>query len=339
MSKDRGRPVIVALIIGIFAMALFALGSGRYPVSIAKLCGLLWHHVFGNAGTLADPSEFVIFRLRMPRIAAAMLVGMALSGAGASYQCIFRNPMVDPSLLGVTSGAAFGAALAILLSMGIALIQVWAFVCGLAAVMITMLVSRAVRKMGERSMTLILCGIVTSTLFTAFLSLVKYAADPNSKLPAITYWLMGSLASISLAEVKISVLCILTGAIPLFFLRWQINVLSAGEEEAKSMGIPVVKVRGVIIAASTLMTASVVSISGIIGWVGLVVPHLARMLVGANFTILFPTSLILGALFMLVVDTLARLVFPIEIPIGILTAIVGAPFFVFLLFRGKRGWA
>ncbi|OGS35719.1 MAG: Fe3+-siderophore ABC transporter permease [Elusimicrobia bacterium RIFOXYB2_FULL_49_7] len=325
--------------LSLFILTLFALGMGRYPISIVKLGSLLWHHALNRDMGVNDPSEFVIFRLRMPRIVVAMLVGMALSGAGASYQCIFRNPMVDPSLLGVTSGAAFGASLAILLSMSIVLIQVWAFICGLAAVLATMLIAKAVRKMGDRSMTLILCGIVTGTLFTAFLSLVKYAADPNSKLPAITYWLMGSLASVSPAEVNIVALCILAGILPLFFLRWQINVLSAGEEEAQSMGILTGRIRGIIIASSTLMTASVVSVSGMIGWVGLVVPHLARMLVGPNFTILFPTSLLLGALFMLTVDTLARLVFPIEIPIGILTAIVGAPFFVFLLFRGKRGWA
>ncbi|MFH0921197.1 MAG: iron ABC transporter permease [Fibrobacterota bacterium] len=335
---DRGRAVIFVLAASLCAMALFALGAGRYSISITKICSLIWHHApVGDAGR-NDPSGFVIFHLRLPRIAAAILVGMALSGAGASYQCIFRNPMVDPALLGVTSGAAFGAALAIFFSMMIVLIQVWAFVCGLCAVAATVLMAQTVRKMGDRTMTLILCGIVTSTLFTAFLSLVKYVADPNDKLPAITYWLMGSLATVSMSEIKITAICILAGTLPLFLLRWQVNVLSAGEEEAKSMGIPVGKIRAVIIAAATLMTASVVSISGIIGWVGLVVPHLARMLVGPNFTYLYPASLLLGALFMLTVDTLSRVLFPVEIPIGILTAIVGAPFFVFLLFRGKRGW-
>lgn len=338
-ATSKERTILVALALALAALALVALGSGRYPISLAKLGSLIGHRLRGDPSLLSDPANFVVFQVRMPRILVAILVGMALSGAGASYQCIFRNPMVDPSLLGVTSGAAFGAGLAILLSMSIAFIQGCAFVCGLIAVGITLLIAFGVRRMGDRSLTLILCGIVTSTLFTALLSLIKYAADPNSKLPAITYWLMGSLAAVSPAEVKIAGLCILIGAIPLFLVRWQINVLSSGEEEAKTMGIHTVKIRAIIIAASTLMTASVVSISGMIGWVGLVVPHLARMLVGPDFTLLFPASLLLGAFFMLLVDTASRLLFAVEIPIGILTAIVGAPFFVFLLFRGKRGWS
>jgi iron complex transport system permease protein len=200
------------------------------------------------------------------------------------------------------------------------------------------MLSTFVGRRGEKTLTLVLCGIVTGTLFSALLSMIKYVADPYSKLPAITYWLMGSLASVNMSDARIAAAATVAGAIPLLLVRWRINVLSFGDEEAKAMGVDSGRIRAIAIVSSTLMTASAVSISGMIGWIGLVVPHLARMLVGPSFPILLPASLLLGGAFLLLVDTVARVAFPIEIPIGILTAIIGAPFFVFLLARGRRGW-
>jgi iron complex transport system permease protein len=330
--------VIVGLTLGLGVMILIALGTGRYPLPLNELVDLLWRNIFHPGSLAHNVQETVLFNLRFPRILAALMVGTALASAGACYQSIFRNPLVDPSLLGVSAGAAVGAALAILLSFGIAAIQLCSFAFGLSAVLLTMLLSLLVTRHGDQTLTLLLCGIVTGTLFAAVLSLIKYVADPYSKLPAITYWLMGSLAAVNPSDARTAAFWTLIGMIPLIALRWRINVLSLGDEEAKALGVDTGKIRGVVIVVATLMTATVVSISGIIGWVGLVVPQLARMLVGPSFRILLPTSALLGALFLLIVDTVARTVFAVEIPLSILTAIIGAPFFVYLLRRGKRGW-
>ena len=334
----KGSIALVGLAIGLCLMAVVALTVGRYPIGISELLHLVWNTLWRHDTMVFSASHIVLFNVRLPRMCAAILVGMALSGSGACYQCIFRNPMVDPSLLGVTAGSAFGAALAILLSVGVAGIQLFSFGFGLISVFATVMLSAFVGKRGEKTLTLVLCGIVTGTLFSAMLSLIKYVADPYSKLPVITYWLMGSLASVNLSDARIAAIATGAGIIPLLLVRWRINVLSFGDEEAKAMGVDAGRIRAIAIVSSTLMTASAVTISGMIGWIGLVVPHLARMLVGPSFPVLLPASLLLGGTFLLVVDTVARVAFPIEIPIGILTAIIGAPFFVFLLARGRRGW-
>jgi len=320
-------------------MLVVALAAGRYQIGLDELAALLWRGLTAPHSLPHTADATVLFRVRLPRVCAALMVGTALSASGACYQATFRNPMVDPSLLGVSAGAALGAAAGILLSLGVVGIQLLAFGAGLAAVLVTILLSSLVSKQGEGTLTLVLCGIVTGTLCTALLSLLKYVADPYSKLPAITYWLMGSLASANLLDAGLAALFTVAGTIPLILLRWRINVLSFGDEEATAMGVNTRAVRAVVIAASTLLTASAVAISGMIGWVGLVVPHLARMLVGPSFAVLLPTSLLLGALFLLTVDTVSRVVFAVEIPLGILTAIIGAPFFIYLLVRGRRGWA
>jgi iron complex transport system permease protein len=337
-SADSNAIIIGLLGLGLVIMCVIALLCGRYPIVIHDLFSMLWQSIRGHGIETENANHLVLFNVRMPRMFAAIIVGAALSGSGACYQVIFRNPMVEPSLLGVTAGSALGAAVGILFSFGIAMIQCTAFAFGLIAVLITVTLSSLVNRNGDKTLTLVLCGIVTGTLFAAFLSLAKYVADPYSKLPAITYWLMGSLASINMADIRFASLCCLTGLIPLMFLRWRINAMAFGDEEAKTLGINISVIRAVVIVSSTLMTASAVSISGMIGWIGLVIPHLARMLVGPSFNILLPTSVLLGALFLLFVDTIARIAFPIEIPLGILTAIVGAPFFIVLLARGKRGW-
>ncbi len=330
--------VLIFLCIGLLAMIVISLAAGRYTISISNLLNILSHSLNSNSSIKDSTDYLVLFKVRLPRMITAIFVGAALSGSGACYQVIFRNPMVEPSLLGVTAGAAFGAALGILFSAGFGIIQLMSFLFGLSAVIITSAISTFVSRTGDRTIILILCGIVTSTLFTAFLSLVKYVADPNSKLPAISYWTMGSIASVNMNEISIVGILVLTGLIPLFFLRWRINVMAFGDDEAGTLGINTTAIRSIVITLSTLMTAAVVSISGMIGWIGLVVPHLARMLVGPSFPVLLPASILLGGLFLLFVDTIARITFQIEIPLGIITAIAGAPFFVILLARGKRGW-
>lgn len=329
---------ILVLSTGLLLTCLVALRTGRYSLGMHDLLAVFRDTLSGTGDPLLSVPRLVVFNVRLPRILAAVLVGAALSGAGACYQGLFRNPMVEPSLLGVTAGAAFGAAIGILMSLDIALVQLTAFLSGLCAMAATMILSAAVNRHGDRTFTLILCGIVTGTLFSAFLALAKYVADPYSKLPAITYWLMGSLATVTIHDVRFAAVSITIGLVPLVLLRWRINTMAFGDDEARTLGVNTDALRVIAIVCSTLMTAAAVSVSGMIGWVGLVIPHLARMLVGPSFAALLPAAILLGALFLLGVDTLARVVFPLEIPLGIMTAIMGAPVFVTLLARGKRGW-
>jgi iron complex transport system permease protein len=338
VAPPSSRLVPLLLCVCLLCASAMSILVGRYHIGFMNMLSIIWKHFTAPSEVVGSPLHLILFNVRLPRMCAAVVIGGGLSASGACYQTLFRNPMVEPSLLGVTQGAAFGAALAILFSAGIAVIQAASFLFGLAAVLSTVALSSFVGKNGEKSLTIILCGIVTGTLFAAFLSFAKYVADPYSKLPAITYWLLGSLASVSMHDVRIAALLTLTGLVPVALLRWRINALSFGDEEAKALGVNTSAVRAAVISASTLMTATSVSISGMIGWVGLVIPHLARMMVGPSFATLLPSSALLGALFLLVVDTLARVLFPVEIPLGIVTAIVGAPFFVVLLARGKRGW-
>lgn len=281
--------------------------------------------------------DTVVMNIRLPRILAAMMVGASLALAGVSFQGLFRNPLVSPDILGVSSGAGFGAALAILMNGNNALIQLSAFCFALLSVGISYAVSRMVR--GNATLSLILAGMAIASLFSAFLSLMKYVADPIDQLPAITYWLMGSLASVGSKGLAFAAGPILLGMTILILIRWRFNVLAMGEEEAAALGVNTGRLRLIIIVCCTMITASAVCISGTIGWVGLVIPHIGRMLVGPNHKQLLPVSLVLGATYLLFIDNIARLVASVEIPIGILTAIVGAPFFIYLLNRSHRGWA
>lgn len=278
----------------------------------------------------------VIYQIRLPRIIAAVLVGAGLSMAGAAYQGLFKNPLVSPDILGVASGAGFGAALAILLSWNMAMIQMSAFCFGILAVTVTYLLSRIYRT--TPTLVLVLSGIIVGAFFTALISLTKYVADPYEKLPAITFWLMGSLASVRYSDIIMIVPFFLAAAAILLLIRWRINILAVGDDEARALGIDTKRMAQVIVICSTLITASAVCIAGIIGWVGLVVPHLGRMLVGPDYTRLLPVCMLLGACYMLIIDDLARLLTNVEIPLGILTAIIGAPFFAYLLGRRSVGW-
>lgn len=340
-DKKRSRSVNYIMVILLFMPAAAFLVSftlGRYGISVTELLNVFFSKIFGLEATWPAAIETVIFKVRIPRILTAMLVGSALSVSGASYQGLFKNPMVSPDILGASAGAGFGAAVGILMSFGIVGIQVSSFLFGLGAVALTFLISTIIGRGNNAVLILVLTGMVISTLFSSFISMTKYLADPYSKLPEITFWLMGGLSSVGMEDVKIIFVPILLGAVPLMLIRWKLNVLSFGEEEAKALGIDTSRLRVIIIICSTLLTAASVSVCGMIGWVGLIIPHVARMLVGPNYKVLLPASLLIGSTFLLLVDDVARSSFPLEIPLGILTSVIGAPFFVYLLIKGKRGW-
>jgi iron complex transport system permease protein len=309
---------------------------GRYPISLSDLASAIAGRLTG--ATQQSQVDTVLFGVRFPRIAAAALVGCALAAAGAAYQSLFRNPLVSPDILGVSTGAGLGAVIGIFFSMPVLLIQLLAFAVGLATVALVYAISSLVRGR-DTILVLVLAGVVVGSLAGACISLLKILADPYDQLPAITFWLLGSLASLRGADLLLSVPMVLIGLVPLVLLRWRINVLALGDEEAKALGINVSAMRAVVVAAATLMTASVVAISGVIGWIGLVMPHLARMIVGPSFDRLLPAAMLMGASYLLLVDTLARTMARIEVPLGILTAVLGAPFFLWLLARGREGWS
>ena len=338
MRRPKGlRASVVALLLAVLALTfVVALAVGPYPLNWTDV----WRvtaRLFAPGEGASSPGEIVFLRVRLPRVAAAALVGAALAGAGTAYQTLFRNPLVSPDILGVATGAGLGAVLGILLSLPVAGIQGLAFLGGLATVALVYLISAALHG-HDRTLVLVLSGVVVGALAGAFISLVKILADPYDQLPAITFWLLGSLAGVKIGDLGVVAPLVFAGLIPLILLRWRIGVLSLGDDEARSLGVDVPRLRALVICAATLMTASVVAISGVIGWVGLMIPHIARMMVGPNFDRLLPASMLLGASFMLLVDTMARTLARIETPLGILTAVLGAPFFLWLLARGRRTW-
>jgi iron complex transport system permease protein len=328
--------VFVLLLGALFAALLLGLAVGPYPLGFADVLHATARAVGVDNGA-PTPGEIVFGRVRLPRVAAGMLVGAALAGAGTTYQTLFRNPLVSPDILGVATGAGLGAVAGILLSLPVAGIQGLAFVGGLATVGLVYVIAAALRG-HDRTLVLVLGGVVVGALAGACISLVKILADPYDQLPAITFWLLGSLASVKLADLATVAPLVLAGLVPLVLFRWRIGVLSLGDDEARSLGVDVFRLRALVIGAATLMTASVVAVSGVIGWVGLMIPHIARMLVGPNFSRLLPASMLLGASFMLIVDMAARSIARVETPLGILTAVLGAPFFLWLLARGRRTW-
>lgn len=330
----KGVSLLLVCLVALGGVSLLSLGVGRYPVSPPAILSWL---VTGRSADANLP--VVLLGIRLPRLIAAIAAGGALSLAGAAYQGLFRNPMVSPDILGVSSGSGFGAALGILLSLPVAAVQALSLAGGITAVLAAVLVSRAIGRGGDSALVLVLSGIVISSLFGALLSLLKYIADPLDKLPAITYWLMGSFADIRTGELGMAVAMVLAGAIPLLLVSWRLNVLSFGEEEARSLGLDTGRMRAAVIFCATLVTASMISVCGIIGWVGLVVPHISRFLAGANHRRLMPVSFLVGAAFMVAVDTVARSAASVEIPVGIITAVLGAPFFIWIMKRSSvRPW-
>jgi len=337
-----GGATIKLLLLPVLLVAVFFVSFvvGSYPISIETVLAIIAGKFISLPHYWTNDMETVVFKIRLPRIIAAILVGAALASSGAAYQGMFKNPMVSPGILGVSAGASFGAALAILLSYNIVGIQLGAFIGGMLAVTITYFVSVWLGRNGDTMLVMILTGIIVGMLFSSFLSLIKYAADPYTKLPTITYWLMGSLASININDVKVASIPIILGLTVLMLVRWNLNVMSFGDEEAKTLGVNTGRVRMLVILCATMLTASAVAISGMIGLVGLIVPHLARLLVGPDYKVLLPAATLMGALFLLLVDNLARTLYAVEIPLGILTSLIGAPFFLYLLINTKKkGWA
>lgn len=285
-----------------------------------------------------DTIDTVLFSIRLPRVAAAALVGICLAGAGAAYQTLFRNPLVSPDILGVSTGAGLGAALGILLSLPVAGIQLLGFLGGIGTVAAVIGLAAAIRSQNQL-LVLVLSGVVVGALANSAIALVKVLADPYDQLPAITFWLLGSLARVKTPDLLAAAPAMLVGLAPLIALRWRIGVLALGEDEARALGVDAKRLRMLVVTSATLITAAAVAISGVVGWVGLMVPHMARLIVGPRFDRLLPASLLLGAAFMIGVDTLARSAARTEIPLGVLTAVVGAPIFIWLLARGRRVWA
>lgn len=322
------------LIAGLLAAFLI----GRYPVSIGELLAVLWSKASGNASGVSPAAENVILLVRGPRVVAALLVGAALAIAGTAFQGLFRNPLVSPDILGASSGAALGAVIGIFFSLSVIMIELFAFTGGLIAVAAVYLIGSSLRAR-DPVLVLVLAGVVIGALLGAGVGMIKYLADPYNQLPAMTFWLLGSLAGTSVEDLLPLIAPVVLGSAALFVLRWRINAMSLPEEEARALGVATMPLRIAIVAAATLVTAASVATSGIIGWVGLVVPHLARALVGPDFSRLIPTAAILGGGYLLFIDTLARTIAPVEIPLGILTAVIGTPFFIWLLADMQKSWS
>ena len=333
--KNENKEIISIVLLVFLPIILFFASflMGRYPVSPVDVVKTILSPIFPQL-TVSSTINTIVWQIRLPRILAALLVGASLSMAGTAFQGIFKNPLVSSDLLGVSNGAGFGAALAILFSGSGIVIQIFAFIFGIISVSITYLISKAYRAGGI--LILILSGVAISAFFNSLISAIKFVADPEDKLPEIVYWLMGSLASITMDEIIMIIIPLFIGFIILYLLRWQMNILAMGDEEAQSLGLNPSRVRLIIIAACTLLTSAAVSISGIIGWIGMIIPHMARIVVGPDNKILIPASLSLGASFLLLIDNISRVVISIEIPIGILTSIIGVPLFLYLLRRGIR---
>ena len=329
--------LLIAL--GVLALGLLvAFTVGRYPVTLAELIEVLVSRLMGRAAAVPPAVENVVLLVRGPRVVAAVLVGGALAVAGTAFQGLFRNPLVSPDILGASSGAALGAVLGIYFSLGVIGIEGLAFAGGLVAVAAVYVIGSLLHSR-DPILVLVLTGVVVGALLGAGVGLVKYLADPYNQLPAITFWLLGSLAATTVADLLPLTGPVAAGTIVLIALRWRLNVMSLPEDEARALGLATGPFRIAIVAAATLVTSASVATSGIIGWVGLVVPHLARALVGPDFPRLIPTAALLGGGYLLFIDTLARTAAPVEIPLGILTAVIGTPFFIWLLAGMQRNWS
>lgn len=327
MKKDReaNNFIFLVLIVSLIIAMLVSFVIGRYDISVIDL-------VLGR--TVDTAVSKVLINIRLPRIVLAVLVGGALSVAGCSFQTVFHNPMASPDILGASSGACFGAALAILLNMPHAMIILFSFVFGLSTIVLVYVINLFAKN--RSIVNLLLAGIVVGSLFSAATSFVKLVADTDNALPQITYWLMGSLSGAKIDDMISALVILAVGTIPLMLLRWRMNFLTCPDEEATAMGINVGLLRIVVIVCATLLTATCVSFSGMIGWVGLAVPHFCRFMVGNNLKKLLPASMLSGAIFLLIIDNISRNLLIVEIPIGILTAFGGAPFFIVMLIRGDR---
>jgi iron complex transport system permease protein len=330
VRAPRSWPVFVVLSVMLIVLMAFSLFYGRYDLPWQSW----WQVLTGQDST--GLANIVLLQVRLPRVLAAVLIGGGLAVSGAAFQGLFRNPMASPDILGAYAGAGFGASIGILLGFTIVGIQALGMVGGLTAiVLVWTLGSAATRMGGDPTLTLILVGIIVREAGMALIRLTEYVADPHGKLAAITFWLVGGLSAVTPHDLEFAAVPILVGVIPILLLRWKLNVLSFGDEEAKALGVNPWRIRVVIIVCSALISAAVVSIAGMVMWVGLVIPHFARMVVGANHKYLFPASFLIGSCYLLLVDDCARCLFALEIPLGILTSLVGVPVFLYLVYRTR----
>jgi iron complex transport system permease protein len=334
---DRRVLFWISAAIALLLLVAVSLSVGRYNIEFGHVIGILLSHLWPVEPTWTETEQRVVDLIRIPRVLAAGLAGAGLSIAGAALQGTFRNPLVGPEIIGVSAGAGFGGSLAILALDSPYATVACAFVGGMVAITVVYFMSQIGRRMPI--LMLVLSGVITSAFFSALISLVKFIADPQNKLPAIVYWLMGSFASADGQKVLLLLIPVAAGGLLLYRLRFRINVLSAGDEEAEALGVPVARTRWIILAAVALISAAVVAVAGIVGWVGLVVPHFARIIVGPDHKSLLPASAVLGALYLIAIDGVARTATAAEIPLGIITAIIGAPVFALLLVRSQAaGW-
>ncbi|HZK32133.1 MAG TPA: iron ABC transporter permease, partial [Corynebacterium sp.] len=327
---------LVALWLLLVGCALSSVLAGRYAISLPELLRTLQEYASGTEFSNPQVAS-VLFGVRFPRTVLAIFVGSGLAVAGAAFQSVFSNPLATPDTLGVAAGTSVGAVLALLLDWNLLGVQALALLAGLASMALTVSIAR---RRGRISIVmLVLAGVIVSAIANAVISIIQLLADPTSKLPEITYWLMGSMAGVDFEAIGLGVPLIALGSLGIYLLRWRLNVLALSEDEAKAAGLNLKVLRPVVIVCATLITASVVSMCGQVGWVGLLVPHCARMLVGNNNRLIIPVSLLLGGAMMVLIDTLARTLTPSEIPISVLTALLGAPVFILLLRRTGGNWA
>ena len=332
-KEKKYRMIFAALLLIVTGLVIIAIGLGRYYISPIDVIKILLSKVIHIEPDWEAQAESVIFTLRLPRIFGALLVGAALSLSGAAYQGVFKNPLVAPDMLGVSAGACVGASLAILMQFGQKEIQIMAFAGGIVAVAAASFIPKMMRN--HSMMTLVLAGVIVGGLMNSLLGLLKYLADPDTQLASITHWQMGSLSTVVWRDIACVGPVIFISAGILIAVRWRINIMSLGEGEARSLGTDIKKTRGLVIICATALTASDVCISGTIGWIGLVIPHLGRMITGPDNKKLIPVSAVLGAGFLLLIDTAARNLTSAELPLSILTGLVGAPFYFYLLVRQR----
>lgn len=332
----RKMLLFVLLFVILVAVILYSLTLGKYPIGIADI----WHYLIGS-GLSPEQHETVhtvIVNIRLPRILAAVVIGASLAVAGSSFQAMFVNPLVSPGLLGVLAGASFGASLGILIGHSWFFVQIITFLFGFAAVFIAIGIARMYSRTNV-IILLVLGGVISSALFTSLLSIIKYVADPYSQLPAITQWLMGSLTFIDNKTILMYGIPQVIGILIVVGFSGYLNILSMGDDEAKALGVNVKRIRMIMILLASMISSLTVVMGGMIGWVGLVIPHITRMIVGPNNKILIPCSALIGAIFLIIVDDVSRMIFTVEIPIGITTSLVGIPFFIIILRRARKGWS
>lgn len=337
LQSLRLRFVWLPLCALLLLAGVIGLVTGHYPMSVSDVMAAMLR--VSGLGVQPDHDvsmlDAIVRDVRLPRVLAAALVGASLASAGATYQGLFRNPLVSPDILGVSAGAGLGATLGLFVGASTSLVQLFSFAGGLAAVACVYFISMSIRR-HDTTLVLVLAGVAVGTFLGAGISLLKILADPYTQLPSITFWLLGGLSAITLRDTAFILPCLILGMLPLLLLRWRINVLTLDEEEARALGVNTTSARLIFITSATLLSSAAVAFTGIIAWVGLIIPHAARLLVGPDFSRLLPASALIGAIFLILTDTLARSLTTIELPLGVLTALVGAPFFLLLLARSGR---